>query len=520
MARTWLFTNFISNVKVIFNKKSLYIFVFILGLIFYQAYPQRVYSLTISTTDNAITDGCFMEIGTPVINPVHCPRVHWECISTFSCYELCEGYIVDNPPCAGTLKIHSPTRVGQRIRVNAHAELDFYVKAWAGRNGRARMYHQLGTAGPIIAGPTTTSGGSWVPFHVHLDSTGPEDPSIPGFTYFTVYLEDEKIDLASSEVTDVYFANASLIVGASAPPVAGSRVIDYCISDISPWFQTDTGDVRFPTVNATIPNLSGVYVSSDPDNPSIFFSSETDSDFLPAGSASAKNYIVDSEYPFNRNFETVKGVTSYTYYMARTSQMGIETVNHPCPASNCDLSSLDPAKVHILPAGSTITTYTHPAGGHVVILVNGDISIATNINLPSGVGNLLVLAAKGDITVTGAVGTTDHSNDLTTQLDGIFTAEGDIIIDGYGASECGSRPLSDFRRLNVAGGLIANSDYPFKGNTVIPEDTHEGDLVNNRSLCSDDVRNPALKVYQRYDFIPQLTDFYKESESSWKELAP
>ena len=141
----------------------------------------------------------------------------------------------------------------------------------------------------------------------------------------------------------------------------------------------------------------------------------------------------------------------------------------------------------------------------MLLLVNGNVTIRNNISVPTG--GLLIIAAKGDITIDRIIGTTDPSI-TTPHINGILTAEGSITLDGTNCA--GGSPD---RRLNVGGALVANSLKPFQVGA-------SGTLVNNRSLCLSNQSYPSLYVSSRYDFITQMTDFYKTSYTRWRELAP
>ena len=141
----------------------------------------------------------------------------------------------------------------------------------------------------------------------------------------------------------------------------------------------------------------------------------------------------------------------------------------------------------------------------MLLLVNGKVTIRNNISVPTG--SLLIIAAKGDITIDRTIGTTNPSA-TTPNINGILTAERSIVLDG---TKCAGG--SPDRRLNVSGALISNSLKPFQVGAG-------GALVNRRSLCLEDQNYPSLHVSSRYDFVTQLTDFYKTAYTRWREGAP
>ena len=286
---------------------------------------------------------------------------------------------------------------------------------------------------------------------------------------------------------------------------SANHTLDFCISNVVSWFQTTTGDVRMNNLSNNVPG--GKYASTDTNNPSVFYSSNFVSEF-GSGNASTKGWVVNDEYTYEEDSRNRNGAMSYSFYMNRIAQQNVTTNNIPgCAGGNCTtgISNLATGAYHLNNGDLTLTSYSHQAGARVLLLVNGDVVIQSNVSVPSG--SLLIIAAKGNITVDKSIGSTDPSV-TTTHLNGILTAEGDIIADGDG---CPSGAAD--RRLNISGALIANSVKPFQSGGA-------GSVVNNRSLCLEDRNYPSLYVSSRYDFITQLTDFYKTSYTRWREIAP
>jgi hypothetical protein len=154
------------------------------------------------------------------------------------------------------------------------------------------------------------------------------------------------------------------------------------------------------------------------------------------------------------------------------------------------------------------SSYTVPVGKHIVVLVNGNLTISgatTKIIVPQG--SLLIIAAKGNITIDPTIGETSPSS-TTSDLEGIYTSEESIILAS--SSSCSAVPD---KRLNVAGVLIANALRPFDSNGA-------GKVKNQRTLCSADGQYPSLFVSSRLDFITQLTQFYKTTYQKWEEVQP
>ncbi len=287
---------------------------------------------------------------------------------------------------------------------------------------------------------------------------------------------------------------------------SSDHTLDFCVSNVFQWFQTTTGDVRMNALTNRVP--AGQFASDDITNPSVFYSSSFTSNF-GSGEVSTKGWKVDDEYSYEEDSRNRNGTTSYSFYTSRVNQKGLQVSEIPgCSPGSCSTGILNLATgVYKHDGDLEITSYSHSSGAHVLILVNGNLTIKSDISVSASNANLLIIAAKGNITIDKSVGTTDPTS-KTTHLSGIFTAEGTITADG---DDCPSG-VSD-KRLNVAGALVANSGKPF---TV----GGSGSFTNNRSLCLADRTNPSVYVTPRYDFITQLTDFYKTPYTRWREVAP
>jgi len=291
-----------------------------------------------------------------------------------------------------------------------------------------------------------------------------------------------------------------------------SQTLDWCLTSIKPWYQVDKGDVRRVSLANKVP--AGQYLSTDVNYPGIAISSAWSTDF-GLGQASAKNWKIDDEYSYNKNSSNKNGSVAYSYYKSRVSSTNQTISSIPGCANggsaSCSISNLTSGIYEFDGGGTstlTITGYAHSAGAHVTLLVNGNVTIASNISIPEGAGNLLVLAAKGNITIDKSVGQVSVSS-VTTNIDGIYSAEGKITIDG---DTCPAGTPD--RRLNVGGVLIANSKKPFTTGGF-------GIIDNKRSLCSaNDATYPSLYVKSRFDFLFQLTDFYLVPTGRYSQVQP
>lgn len=293
--------------------------------------------------------------------------------------------------------------------------------------------------------------------------------------------------------------------------------VDWCISPASPWYQTTTGDVRFPSLSNSLPT-STTRAATDPTSPSVFFSSSTTPAFGAATTPSALGWLLGREYQYNNDFQQGLGSASYTFYKSQARKKGITPTSI---GGAIDPSTLATGVYQTSAANATISACNPiPANKHVILLVDNAATLTVPasscplyaqkaaVKVNAG-GGLFVLAAKGNITIDSSVGTT-NSDDLNTQLDGYYTSEGSIIL---ATKQSCSTGVTD-NRLNVGGALIANSLRPFASTST------GGKVVNNRSLCGGNITYPSYKVYARPDFVTQLTDFYKTTYKTFKEVSP
>ncbi len=302
------------------------------------------------------------------------------------------------------------------------------------------------------------------------------------------------------------------------------RVVTFCIAPLNPWFQTDRGDVRFKNLANPIP--PGKFGSlgensAQPQNssyPGIFYSSNSNANLGSGGNAasSVKQWLVNNEYSYNADTENRNGGMSYDFFKAKALKDGV-AIRDLTPGTFTQSSIATNEKVIYEVKGDlAINSYIHPVGRNIVILVERNVTIGGNINIPSTSEGVFIVAAKGNIEILSNVGTADPIDAVTlsqasTNLDGYYTAQGSIIIDSRGNS-CADGTTSD-RRLNVGGALIANSLKPFSR-------TGTGIVDNNRSLCVNNLTIPSLYIASRPDFLVRLTDFYKTSYTKWREVNP
>lgn len=296
----------------------------------------------------------------------------------------------------------------------------------------------------------------------------------------------------------------------NSSPLSANSTATFCIAPINPWFQTDKGDVRF--LNLTNPVPAGKLGSTDVTFPGIYYSSNSNVN-LGFGTASQKNWAINNEYSYNADTENRNGGMSYDFYKSKAAQDGVTITSIPAGTLSVGAGNPMVSGVYETTGDIILNSYSHVDGQRVVLLVKGSITINTPINIGTGKG-VLIIAARDNITIDDSIGTPDPINDTTlaqttTQLDGYYTAQGNITIDG---GKCSDGVTQD-RRLNVGGALIANSLKPFSS-------AGTGTILNKRSACTSNLDYPSLYIALRPDLVLALTDFYKTSYTKWQEISP
>jgi hypothetical protein len=135
------------------------------------------------------------------------------------------------------------------------------------------------------------------------------------------------------------------------------------------------------------------------------------------------------------------------------------------------------------------------------ILVNGSVTVNSELKSPKANRTILVIAASGDITVSSNLGVSAINDSTTANLEGIFSADRNFIISGK------STPPDT--RLNIAGAVIGHAN-PALG----------GGINQQRNLLDGNRDCPAFSVIERPDFMVSYPKELKEPSFNWTELAP
>src|SRR5690606_24710822 len=154
------------------------------------------------------------------------------------------------------------------------------------------------------------------------------------------------------------------------------------------------------SIDISVPE--GQYASiGDPS--SLFFSNSFSAEFGEGASSfggNANRLSVGSEYDVNAAPYDTRGRMSYSYYDYRVRRADIDTITiAPGTRNLTDLIT----GVYRVEGDIEIGDYTHLSGARVVLLVNGNARITTDIDIPTGEGYLFVVAS-GDIVFDSSIG--------------------------------------------------------------------------------------------------------------------
>lgn len=373
------------------------------------------------------------------------------------------------------------------------------------------------------AGATTYNQNPQVAFSLtdtDLGTTNNSGPVNSPYTFINVLPDNQQISMSvptGFRLSDIAINPGSgTRVGNSLNFTADSnKTVNFCITNAVAWFQVNTGDVRYPTLIDKVPAGKAAGLSGD----SVFFSSNSASDFGSGGGTAVGDpdkWLINNEYATqNSAGKNSLGSFSYEFYKDRAAKNGVTVTSLTSVAAASDCVPNGSCVLPVLPTGIyevtggnlTITGVDGPQTNHVVLLVDGSVTIKSNIT--TGGNGLFILAVKTDMTIDRSVGTSANSSAFS--LSGFYSAERSIVLDGDGIAGCLSG--SGDNRLNVEGALIANALYPFS-------DSGSGKITNNRSLCASTLNYPTLYVAMKPSFFTQLTDFYKTTNKRWMQVQP
>lgn len=304
---------------------------------------------------------------------------------------------------------------------------------------------------------------------------------------------------------------------AAAPATGSIRNLNFAISNSMPWVQTygldlrvDEGFKNSQPASTTVDNncgggsyASGTITGSF-DTPGIIFSGDLNADFNQ-GRASNKDWVAGSmSYPeVFRSTTPLK--TSKQKLIDAANKAGIHIEERPDCGGGCNLNPYPRGFYHIL-GDMRIDQTTNFSNGNYVFVADGTITFAGSnkkVNVTNTPGNwaTVIFSAGEDIIIESDYGTAAQCPAPVGQLQGIFSADNDIIVRGNN-SNCAS---GADKMLNVEGSLIANA---VRGN---------GSFQNNRDLCEDN-SIPSITIKARADFILHTPGFMtKQNTISYEE---
>lgn len=301
--------------------------------------------------------------------------------------------------------------------------------------------------------------------------------------------------------------------------------LNFAVTQAKSWIQTIGGGIRWNgSFNDTIPPAStspacGAYASlplpGGKGDPGIVYMSGNSSTAFGGGSASQQGWNVRSQpYPSTRYIRT-----SYSSYLARAQKNGATTAmtdanfcasgtlgNNCQPKANLARGvytyagnlSLGNGTDYIFGASCVSSGIGDPCS--YVILVNGSVTINSNLKSPGANRTILIIAASQDITVSSNLGVV-FNDSATTNIEGIFSADRNFNMQ--------AKATSPDLRLNVAGAVIADAN-PATG----------GGLNLDRTLLDNNKQCPAFSVIERPDFVMNYPSALKEPSYNYTELPP
>ncbi len=268
-------------------------------------------------------------------------------------------------------------------------------------------------------------------------------------------------------------------------------------------------------------NLScsgGAYASvpSTGGSPGVVYTGNGSANF-GQGSASVNNWVSGgASYPESFAPGSVGGLikTSYAYTQSIAQQANITPTDIVSNSSycsfggltNCQLSSSLGHGIYIANGNLTLTgagspaSYTFPANQNYIIMVNGDLTINTQIHVP--VGSTVIFSVKGSIYVDKTVGESSYLS-TASDLEGIYSADQNFVIQG--TSDC---TTGADQRLNISGSVIVNAALG------------GGSFQNQRDLCGNDAYCPVVSLHSRPDFMLNVPYFIRKTNYTWQEVAP
>lgn len=290
--------------------------------------------------------------------------------------------------------------------------------------------------------------------------------------------------------------------------------LNFAITNSIPWVQAVGLDMRFDSGfdNHIPPSPScgvGGYasISNTSSNPGIVFVGDTKANF-GSGQASSKNWIVGgTAYPDNFSSSKPQLATSYASVRDSLQRAGetitnIQTLPGCSNVSSCTLPSTLPGTVFRAVSDLTLNGYSFGSNKTYIFLIKGTLTIKGALRVP--VGSIVLFTAAKDIIVDKAVGTAPTCTPGNTGIEGIFSADNNIVVQGN--TNC-----------SVSG---PDKILPVNGDVIVNAARGNGTFQNNRDLCAFNLQYPAITFTQRPDFILNAPQILHTTSYIYKEVAP
>ncbi|MBP6882054.1 MAG: hypothetical protein KBC15_00695 [Candidatus Levybacteria bacterium] len=293
--------------------------------------------------------------------------------------------------------------------------------------------------------------------------------------------------------------------------------LDFAVDAGQSWIQTGGLDIRMDGgINNPVPAspnaaCGGAYtlVPGTGSAPGIAFSGATTASFH-SGSASSTNWVIGSN-----NYKEIftahnssGSETSYAYFQSVIRQSNITPINLTtvCPnLSSCTLPNTLANGVYQANGDVTLTgTSSLPANRDFVILINGELRIAGDVDVPNT--STATFSVADDISVASTVGrAASCPAPANANIDGFISTDKNFIIETAADCTLGTPDL----QLNMQGSIAVNAART------------GGSFQNNRTLCdSGNLQYPSFTINDRPDMILNAPEFLRIPTYIWQEVAP
>lgn len=298
--------------------------------------------------------------------------------------------------------------------------------------------------------------------------------------------------------------------GASCTAADNIVNLDFAITNSRPWIQTYGLDIRVDDGFTNIQPAGttcggGSYLSGTIpgyfDSPGIIFTGNGTAS-LGQGSASSKNWVVGGTfYPevFNN---TIPLKTSIQSLLKAAARAGITPTELQDCSGGCNLPS-QKGFYHVL-GSMKLDKNENFNNGNYVFVSDGVIRITNGKRIRVNPGSTVIFSAR-DIIIDSSISAPNNiSCAPQAQLEGIYSADHDIIIEGNN----GNCSLGADKMLNVEGTLIANAART------------DGEFTRRRDLCADNLSRPSITIKARPDFILNIPGFLTQQNFVFYEETP